>query len=324
MTKTLVSRRLLLIGEFGLAGTALMSATGCGHRTDADQSPAGHRGTSNSTPGSDQDSAPTSTGGSPTPTRTSPLTTAELTAKLEAYRQSRDATLGVALVDRHTGKTFGFHSSWRNEMVSLVKVLILATVLRRCQERSSSLSREQSALAFTMITRSDNDAANKLLTWAGVDQVRRTARLSGLTDTVIQGGTEDGESDWWGYSTTTPIDQLRTLANLVHGTRVITAANRDYLVRLMSQVVPAQRWGVCTPPLPTSVRWTAKNGWGERAGGYRANSIGHISGNGRDYDAVILARTPHKPAYTVERQYAFDTVSGVSRILYDALAHPIR
>ena len=81
---------------------------------------------------------------------------------------------------------------------------------------------------------------------------------------------------------------------------------------------PGKGRGVCAPPLPTSVRWSTKNGWGGRDDGYRANSIGHISGNGRDYEAVVLSRTPHDLAY------ARETVSGVSTILYDAMASPLR
>lgn len=244
-------------------------------------------------------------------------TPAELTAKLEAYQHSRGAVLSVALRDRRNGETFNFRGTWRSETLSIVKVLIMATVLRRCQERGSSLPSTQAAQAWAMITRSDNDAADALLKSVGAATVRRVVRLYGLTNTVIQSGTEDGEDDWWGYSTTTALDQLRLLTGLVEGKSVISAANRTYLTGLMAQVCTAQQWGICAPPLPTNVRWNTKNGWGGRDDGYRANSIGHVSGNGRDYEAVVLSRTPH------ELPYARETVNGISQILYDAMASPL-
>lgn len=243
-----------------------------------------------------------------------PLTSAQLTAKLVSYQRSRGGTFAVALRDRRTQRTFTYQSSWRNETLSIVKVLIMATVLRRCQERRITLTNAQRSQANAMITRSDNTATNALLTWAGVANVRRVAGLYGMKSTVVQGGTAAGASTWWGYSTTTAQDQLTLLTGVCWGTTVLTIGNRDYLKRLMAQVIWAQRWGVCVPPLPaTGLGWETKNGWGPRAGGYRLNSIGHIHGNGRDYAAVILSRAP-RGFY-----YGRDTVNGVSRILYAAI-----
>lgn len=246
------------------------------------------------------------------------LTRAQLTAKLTAYQRSRGGTFSVGLYDRRNYSVFKYRPTWRNETLSIVKVLIMATVLRRCQERKVNLTKTQAEQAYAMITRSDNDAANALLTWAGVSNVRRVAGLYDLTSTVIQGGTTAGASNWWGYSTTTARDQLRLIHDVIWGTSVITVANREYLKRLMAQVTPTQRWGVCAPPLPTSNAWNTKNGWGPRTGGYRLNSVGHISGNGRDYVAVILSRAPE--GY----YYGRDTVNGISKILYAAMAHPLR
>lgn len=245
------------------------------------------------------------------------LTAVQLTAKLKAYQAGRGGTFAVAVHDRRNRKTFTYQGSWRNETLSIVKVLIMATVLRRCQERKVNLTRTQVAQAAAMITRSDNTATNALLTWAGVANVRRVAGLYGLRSTVIQGGTTAGASNWWGYSTTTTQDQLVLMTGVVWGTSVLTVANREYLKRLMAQVVSTQRWGVCAPPLPTTNSWQTKNGWGPRTGGYRLNSVGHIAGNDRDYAAVILSRAPRGFSY------GRDTVNGVSKILYAALARPL-
>lgn len=241
----------------------------------------------------------------------------QLSAKLAAYRRSRGGTFSVALYDRRNYRTFTYQGSWRNETLSIVKVLIMATVLRRCQERKINLTKTQVSQADAMITRSDNSAANALLIWAGVTNVRRVAALYGMKSTVIQGGTVAGASNWWGYSMTTAQDQITLMTGIIWGTTVISVANRDYLRRLMAQVTSSQRWGVCAPPLPTSNTWNTKNGWGPRSGGYRLNSVGHIYGNGRNYNAVILSRAPQG------FYYGRDTINGVSKILYAAMAHPL-
>lgn len=272
------SRRLLVTGGFATAGAALLGAS---------------------------------------PALASGMTAGQLTGKLKAYQASRGGTFGVALYDRRNRSVYTFQSTWHNETLSIVKVLIMATVLRRCQERHVNLTSAQHSQAYAMITRSDNSAANALLTWAGVSNVRRVAGLYGMTSTVIHGGTTAGAHNWWGYSTTTARDQITLMTGIIWGTSVISVANREYLKSLMAQVTSSQRWGVCAPPLPTSNAWNTKNGWGPRAGGYRLNSVGHIYGNGRDYNAVILSRAP-KGFY-----YGRDTVNGVSKILYAALAHPL-
>lgn len=320
MVDRTVSRRLLVTGGFCVGGAALLGVAE--HETHGSEA---HSTPSTPTSSTGRPTAPT-TAATPTapPTVSVPRTPAQLTAKLDAYRRVRGGTFGVALHDARGDQTFNYGASWRTEMFSAVKVLIVATALRRCQERGIALTSAQTADVHAAITRSDNRAASALLTWAGLGNVQRVARLYGLTDTVIRGGTEAGQPDWWGYSTTSADDMLTLLRGVVSGTSVITAANGRYLKSLMSQVIPAQRWGVCAPPLPTNLAWRTKNGWGRRDDGYHANSIGHITGNGRTYNAVILSRSPHRPVYTVERQYAFDTVNGISKILYDAMAAPLR
>lgn len=319
MSRSPVSRRALVAGGFVAGGTLLLGASTrrTGHHVTQAAPTAAPAGTT---------APPRRAASTPAPSVTATSrsrTAARLSARLRAFERSRNVTVSVALIDHQHHSTFSFRSDRRTETLSILKVLILVTALRRSQERGARLSRQQAAQASAMITRSDNRAAGAMLTEVGAAEVRRVARLCGLTSTVIQDGTEDGRPDWWGYSTTNARDQLRLLSGLVRRDSVISATDCAYLTGLMSRVTPSQRWGVCAPPLPPTVRWNTKNGWGGREDGFRANSIGHISGNGRDYDAVILARSPRNAVYARERAYGFETASGVSQILYDALAHPL-
>lgn len=321
-----ITRRRVVAGGLAATGIAVLGSSALGVVRAAQHHGAPHTAAGRppaTTAGTASAATPSSTTVTATPTAATPRTAAHLSAKLDAYRRSRRGTFGVALYDRRDRSTFGYRSTWRNQTLSTVKVLIMATVLHRCQEQGISLTSTQVAQAREMITESDNDAANALLTWAGLANVQRVAKLYGLTSTAIQGGTIAGADDWWGYSTTTAADFLTLLKGVTWGDSVITPANRDYLKSLMGQIISSQRWGVCAPPLPTSVNWHTKNGWGSRADGYRANSLGHITGNGRDYAAVILTRAPYNSDYMVESDYAIDTVNAVSQILYDAMAQPL-
>ncbi len=61
-----------------------------------------------------------------------------------------------------------------------------------------------------------------------------------------------------------------------------------------------------------------KNGWGPMSTGYRLNSFGHVSGNGRSYQLAILSKSPNGFSY------GKTTINKVSRIVFDALDLPLR
>ena len=85
----------------------------------------------------------------------------------------------------------------------------------------------------------------------------------------------------------------------------------------MGTVTASQRWGL-GDPLPAGVHVEQKNGWGPMSTGYRLNSFGHVSGNGRSYQLAILSRSPN--GFT----YGKTTVNRVWRIVFDALDVPLR
>ncbi|WP_353952985.1 serine hydrolase [Knoellia sp. S7-12] len=236
-----------------------------------------------------------------------------LTARLDAYRTTRGGTMGLVVHDLRVGRAF----SWRaftNESLSTIKVVILIACLKKCQDTGTQLSTTRRAQAARMIQSSDNAATDSLLAWVGTPAVQRAAGLLGMTNTVVRGGSAGG---WWGYSTTTAADLVIVLNALASGTTVIDAGNRAYIRSLMAGVVTSQRWGVSDPPLPASLNTETKNGWGPLTGGYRLNSMGRVTGAGRDYTMAILTRSPQ--GFT----YGKTTVNGLSTIVYQALTRPL-
>lgn len=241
-------------------------------------------------------------------------TPAALKAALTSYLRTRVGTVGLLLHDHHTGRELAYNT-FRNETLSTIKVLVLVTLLRRSQERGVALTSGQRTLASNMIRYSDNAATDSLIAQIGRTSIVRVARDVGMSSTVVQTGSYG--TSWWGYSTTIPGDLVRVLRTIVLPTGYLTNANRTYARDLMATVTARQRWGVCDPPLPSSVFTAVKNGWGPRTGGYRVNSVGYVHGNNRWYSLAILSRSHN--GFT----YGRATVNAVSTLVYSALDVPL-
>jgi len=237
-------------------------------------------------------------------------TRAALTTALDEYAATRVGAIGLTLRDNRNGSYF----AWRPlslQSLSTIKVLILVATLKRAQDRKLALTTTQQSLASAMIRYSDNAATDTLLAQIGVSTCQTVAGQLGMASTVVRGGS----TGWWGYSTTTTRDLVQLMNQLVLGT-YLTADRRGYVRGLMATVTSTQRWGL-GDPLPTTVHVEQKNGWGPLSTGYRMNSFGFVSGNGRNYQLAMLSRSPN--GYT----YGKATINRVSRIVYDALAQPL-
>lgn len=241
---------------------------------------------------------------------------AALTARLDEHRSTRGGTMGLVVHDLRTGARFGWRE-FENESLSTIKVLILVACLKRLQDTGETFSDAQHSQARRMIQSSDNTATDALLAWVDTANVQAAADALKLTSTTVRGGGPAGSATWWGYSTTTPGDLVTVLDAVATGTPLIHAGHRAYIRHLMAGVVPAQRWGVADPPLTKGVYTETKNGWGPRADGYRLNSIGRVLGNGRSYTLALLTRSPQG------FRYGKETINGLSRIVYDAMAAPL-
>ena len=116
----------------------------------------------------------------------------------------------------------------------------------------------------------------------------------------------------WGLTTTTPTDQIALLRELVGPSTLLTDAQRDNVLQLMENVTPSQRWGV-TGGVPRPATVALKNGWlplnGARTD-WQINSIGWVSGSGRDYLMAVL--TTGNPT----EQYGIDTINQLSAIVW--------
>jgi Beta-lactamase enzyme family len=233
-------------------------------------------------------------------------------AAAASYLSGRDGTVLAAVYDLGTGRTWRIGHGGPQAEASVVKLDVLETLL---DERDSGLSASDRALAARMIEDSDNDAATSL--WhkvGGAARIRSFNARAGLTQTVPSSCVVCPGFAWpgWGLTTTTPDDQIALLRQLATPSSVLTPAAREYALSLMENVIPSQRWGI-SAGVPAGVTVALKNGWLPLRGpdsDWQVNSVGWVSGRGRDYLMAVLS-TGNPSA-----QYGIDTISRLATMAW--------
>jgi beta-lactamase class A len=228
----------------------------------------------------------------------------KLAADIRSALAGRRSTVGIAVTDPATGVTCRVSAGRRFDSASVVKVTILATLLRMAQDQHRSLTRQESARARSMITKSDNTAASALWREVGRTRLQRFLGLAKMKRTVL------GPGGYWGLTQITGNDELALLALLDGPNTVLDTASRGYALTLMSEVVKGQRWGV-PEGVPAGRTVHVKNGWLLRSThGWRINSIGSFTGRSGTYAIVVLCQDNPTMAYGIT------TVERVSRVVH--------
>jgi hypothetical protein len=241
-----------------------------------------------------------------------------LPAAAAAYLRGRQGTVAAAVYDVRTGRTWRLGDAKAQPEASIVKLDILETLLAR--PRGAALAPADEALARSMIEDSDNDAATSL--WeedGGAAGLTYYGDRAGLADTTpSQCVTCAGFSfPGWGLSTTVPEDQLTLLKQLVvpGASPLLSKSARSYALSLMEHVTDGQRWGI-SGGVPAGVTVALKDGWlplDAAATNWQVNSVGWVSGGGRDYLIAVLSTG------NPTEQYGIDTISALSALVWNAM-----
>ena len=136
------------------------------------------------------------------------------TRALRSYLAARSGAVTIAVDDRRTGQTWIYHPGYREKTASIVKADILETLLHRDQVDGTQLHIDDASAIEGMIEQSNNDDATEL--WnalGGSTGVGSYNQQAGLRQTDLN---PDG---YWGLTTTSALDQIRLLRQLVtrHG-----------------------------------------------------------------------------------------------------------
>jgi hypothetical protein len=234
-----------------------------------------------------------------------------------SYLSTRTGTVLAAVYDVRTGQTWRLGQGQPQAEASVVKLDVLETLLAE-RGGDGGLSASDASLATQMIEDSDNSAATSL--WyevGGATRIRSFNAEAGLSQTTPSPCVVCAGFSWpgWGLSTTTPADQIALLRELITPSSLLTDAERDYALSLLENVTPSQRWGV-SGGVPAQVTVALKNGWLPLAGAdsdWQINSVGWISGGGRNYlMAVLVTGNPTE-------QYGIDTIDQLSAMVWQDL-----
>jgi hypothetical protein len=233
-----------------------------------------------------------------------PAVAAALARDIQAARRGRSSTVAVWVDDPGAGITCSLSGSSHFDSASIVKVTILAAVLRKALDQHRYLTSTEAAQLRTMITRSDNKAASALRAKLGHSYLQHFLNLAGMRQTVL------GPGGYWGLTQVTAHDETLLLRLLLTANTVLTGNSRAYALRLMAQVISSQRWGV-PAGAPRSVTVHVKNGWLPRAThGWRINSIGGFTWSKGWYSIVVLSMD--NPTMS----YGITTVEAIARVIH--------
>ncbi|MEU8781643.1 serine hydrolase [Streptomyces sp. NPDC048637] len=199
----------------------------------------------------------------------------------------REGASALAIYDRRTRTHCEFKAGAHFDSASVVKVTVLAALLRQAEEAHRKLTPHEVKLTTAMITKSDNKATTELWRRIRPAGVQHFLSLAGMRHTV------PGPHGAWGLTQITAGDQLTLMRLLTTDSPVLKAASRGYALGLMHRVVPDQRWGV-PAGAPGSATVHVKNGWLPRkTDGWRVNSVGAFNGSGNDYGMAVLSTGNH-------------------------------
>jgi hypothetical protein len=214
----------------------------------------------------------------------------------------RTSVVGLAVADSRTNVRCQFHQGWHFHSASVVKVLILAALLRELTVTHQPLGPSRAALATAMITKSDNAAASTLWEQVGRWRLQHFLHLAKMTHTTL------GPGPYWGLTLITAHDELILLRELKSDQSVLGPRSRSYALSLMARVIAAQRWGV-PAGAPRGVLVHVKNGWLPDPVSWDINSIGVFTTRHRNYRIAVLTRgNPSMP-------YGIGVVQGVAEVI---------
>jgi len=240
-----------------------------------------------------------------------PKLAARISAGIKAALAGRKhSVVGLKASDPATGLTCWLHENTHFYSASVIKVTILSALLLK-EHGPSHLTKRQRNLAYLMITQSSNNAATALWQDVGMTDMQQFLNKAGMRHTVL--------NEAWGLTDITASDELTLLHLLSYPGSVLGKNSRAYVLRLMAEVIPAERWGV-PAGAPSDVTVHVKNGWlpYPGAGDWRINSIGAFTGKDINYQIVVLTGPPASGGQS--ESYGIQTIQAVAEVINRELA----
>jgi hypothetical protein len=185
--------------------------------------------------------------------------------------------------DAQTGCTYSLSADSRQPTASVFKVMVMAGTLLEAQSAGRAVSPQELAWLQPMISVSANEPVRSLWShFGGAPWFNVQAATFGLDETTIVGDYET----IWGRTSTSARDQVDLLRQILfRDFGPFDEASQNLAWELMTDIDPAQRWGVGTYA-PAGSIVAQKNGFA----GVTANSVGAVVlPSGRGYALAVLS-----------------------------------
>ncbi len=181
---------------------------------------------------------------------------------------------------------------------STMKAPVLVTLLREYEAKDRPFPGRARANATLALEQSDNAAAETLFaalqrTRGGLDgasaAVQQTLAHAGDETTTVNTLPNDQGFTTWGQSVWSNTGEVTFYQALARGC-LLSPRSTGYVLGLMGDVIPSQRWGAGAVGYPSAVPLAFKAGWGpEAGGGYLVRQTAIVGSGDRGYVLSMLA-----------------------------------
>jgi Beta-lactamase enzyme family len=207
----------------------------------------------------------------------------------------------VSFAVRTLGHLYGVDARRTVPSASVLKAMLLVAYLREPAVRDRPLRKGDRELLAPMIRRSDNVAATRVRDIVGNDGLVRLARRAGMRAFT--------PAPIWGLSRIDAADQTLFFLDI---DRYVPSRHRAYALKLLSSIVPSQRWGIAQVRPPGWALYF-KGGWGSGSGAVDHQVALLRRGTTRVSVAILTTNGP-------SHAYGKQTLRGVAARLLRGLA----
>ena len=247
------------------------------------------------------------------------LTSPQTSGSFAQFSATQPGQVGVAIAPLGDGPVQTFGALQAGHAWSTMKVPVLTTLLSGLERSGGQLSSSEGQDATLALQQSDNEAAQALfnvlestdggLTGASV-AVQDALRGAGDASTDINTQANAGGFTTWGQSLWSAAGEVAFYRALARGC-LLSAPDTQYVLGLMSEVTPSQRWGAGSAGLPAPLMF--KGGWGpENGGGYLVRQTAIVGSGDRGWVFSMLA-LPSDGAFGTGTQMLSAAASWVAR-----------
>jgi len=217
----------------------------------------------------------------------------------ESLAASLRAPIGVAIAPLGAGSAESFGALQVGHAWSTIKVPILVTLLR---DRRETLSPQSTQLAASAIEASDNAAAMGLFhqlerihggLGGASSAVQDVMGLAGNAATVATAPPPPGAVSTYGQ-TEWSIEEATAFFRALANGCLLGPDGTEYVLGLMRDVIPEQRWGLGEAAFDPSWSVAMKGGWGPEAGSgaYLVRQSGLIQSGSSGVAVTMIAEDP--------------------------------